>query len=59
MKGLVAITTTALLVIGCGDGPGGASDLDTQMREALAEANVTPLSPLPAKDPPLCGWAKP
>jgi cytochrome c peroxidase len=53
MKGLLAITTTALLVAGCGDGPGGATDLDTQMREALAQANVTPLSPLPGKDPAL------
>jgi cytochrome c peroxidase len=53
MKGLVGISVTALLVAGCGDGPGGTSDLDTQVREALAEANVTPLSPLPAKDPAL------
>ena len=53
MKGLIAVTTMALLVAGCGDGPGGASDLDTQMREALAQAHVTPLSPLPAKDPAL------
>ena len=43
----------ALLVIGCGDGPGGSADLDTQVREALSQANVTPLPPLPAKDPAL------
>jgi cytochrome c peroxidase len=53
MKALVGITATALLITGCGDGPGGTSDLDTQVREALAEAHVTPLSPLPAKDPAL------
>ena len=53
MKTLLWITTTALLAAGCGDGPGGVSDLDTQVREALAEANVTPLSPIPAKDPAL------
>jgi cytochrome c peroxidase len=53
MKELLGIAATALLVVGCGDGPGGASDLDTQVREALAEANVTPLSPLPAKNPSL------
>lgn len=53
MKGLLRITATALLIPGCGDGPGGASDLDTQVRMALAQANVTPLSPLPAEDPAL------
>ena len=53
MKGLLRITAAALLVAGCGDGPGGVSDLDTQVREALMQANVTPLSPLPAEDPAL------
>lgn len=53
MKRLLRIAATALLVAGCGDGPGAASDLDTQVRQALAEAAVTPLSPLPAKDPAL------
>lgn len=53
MKGLLWITAAALLVAGCSDGPAGASDLDTQVREALLQANVTPLSPLPAEDPAL------
>jgi cytochrome c peroxidase len=53
MKALLGIAAAALLITGCGDGPGGTSDLDTQVREALAEADVTPLSPLPAKDPAL------
>jgi cytochrome c peroxidase len=43
----------ALAVAGCSDGPAGTSDLDTQVREALAEAGVTPLSSLPPKDPAL------
>ncbi len=53
MKGPLRITTAALLLAGCGDGPGGGSDLDTQVREVLAQAKVTPLSPLPAGDPAL------
>lgn len=53
MKSLFRITVAALLVAGCGDGPGGTGDLDTQVREAFREANVTPLPPLPAKDPAL------
>ena len=52
MKALI-VGAAALLVAGCGDGPGGTNDLDTQVREALAEADVTPLSPFPAKDPAL------
>ena len=53
MKIILRITAAALLVAGCGDGPGGTGDLDTGVRDALREANVTPLSPLPAKDPAL------
>lgn len=53
MKGLLRITAAAVLGVGCGDGPSAASDLDTQVREALMQANVTPLSPLPAQDPAL------
>ncbi len=53
MKLLLSITAAALLVVGCGDGPSAGSDLDTQVRDALTQADVTPLSPLPAQDPAL------
>jgi len=53
MKGLLCIVVATLLAVGCGDGPGGPSALDTEVREALLQANVTPLSPLPAEDPAL------
>src|SRR3990170_5307792 len=53
MKSLFRITVAALLVAGCGDGPGGTGDLDTQVRDAFREANVTPLPPLPPADPAL------
>jgi hypothetical protein len=46
MKSLLRITVAVLLVIGCGDGPVGTADLDTQVREALSQANI--LSPDPA-----------
>ncbi|HEV8178597.1 MAG TPA: cytochrome c peroxidase, partial [Gemmatimonadales bacterium] len=50
MKKLLWITTAAMLVGGCGDGPAGANDLVSEMREALLQANVTPLSPLPVEE---------
>jgi cytochrome c peroxidase len=53
MKTLPWIAVMALVVAGCGDGPAASSDLDTQLRDALASAQVTPLSPLPAMDPAL------
>ena len=52
MKGYLLIAAS-VLAAGCGDGPGGASDLDTEVRAALAAATVTTLSQLPAKDPAL------
>jgi cytochrome c peroxidase len=53
MKGLFWTAATAVVVAGCSDGPGGIDDLDRQVRDALAQAHVTPLSPLPPKDPAL------
>ena len=53
MKSASGIVGLMLILAGCGDGPSGPSELDTQVREALAEADVTPLSRLPASDPAL------
>ena len=53
MKGLLWIIAAAMLTAGCGDGPVGGSDLDSQVRDALGQATVTPLSPLPPEDPDL------
>jgi cytochrome c peroxidase len=51
MKFLVPVAVATLLLAGCGDGPAGSSDLDTQLRVALADAGITPLSPPPPFDP--------
>ncbi|MBA3346865.1 MAG: cytochrome-c peroxidase [Gemmatimonadales bacterium] len=43
-----------ILASACGDGTGSdTSDLDRDLRRALAEAEVGPLEPLPAQDPAL------
>jgi cytochrome c peroxidase len=42
-----------LLLIGCSDGPTGGTGIDTELRQALNEARVTPLPQLSPHDPDL------
>jgi cytochrome c peroxidase len=51
MKPVALIVVGSIVVAGCGDGPAASSDLDIQLREALATARVTSLQALPAMDP--------
>jgi cytochrome c peroxidase len=53
MRSAIQVAVAAFLLAGCGDGGTGTSDLDTQVREALAGARVTRLSRPPASDPAL------
>ena len=53
MKPVTLLGASALLLAGCSDGPAGTTSLDIQVRDALAEADVTPLPPLPAGNPAL------
>lgn len=53
MKLAVHLAVAAFLLVGCGDGGTGTSDLDTEVREALAGARVTQLLRPPASDPAL------
>lgn len=53
MKAAAALVMTSLLVVACGDGPAGTGEVDTQVREALAQAGVTPLPSAPVSDPAL------
>lgn len=53
MKFPAYLGVVALALAGCGDGSAGPYDVDTQVRDALAQANVTRLSRLPANDPAL------
>ncbi|HET9464955.1 MAG TPA: cytochrome c peroxidase [Gemmatimonadales bacterium] len=50
MRFPVYLGVVALVLAGCGDGSAGLDDVDTQVRDALAQANVTRLSRLPAND---------
>ena len=53
MKRAIPLAITLFLLAGCGDGGTGASDLDTQVREALQDAGVRALAPLAPPDPAL------
>jgi len=55
MKPATRVAVVAFLLAGCGDGPAGTNDLDTQVREALVGANVSPLSRPSPSDPALVG----
>ena len=49
---LHALALAALLCVACGEGTGPAAS-DSELRQRLAQANVTPISPPPAQDPAL------
>jgi cytochrome c peroxidase len=53
MKFPTYLGVVALVLAGCGDGSAGPDDVDTQVRDALAQANVTRVSRPPANDPAL------
>lgn len=53
MKLSISAAVIAILVAGCGDGGTGPGDRDNLVLDALAQANVTPLSRPPAHDPAL------
>jgi len=53
MRVVIGVAIAAVLSVGCSDGPSGISQLDQQVRQALAESSVSPLSTLPSADPSL------
>jgi cytochrome c peroxidase len=53
MRSPIHLALAACLLAGCGDGATDPGNLDTEVRAALLEARVTPLSRPAAKDPAL------